>query len=201
VRTQPPNELTGAPGELVQRLIYLLDQEPPCDPLWTQNLGWPAGIKFDVSPDRDESSESFLRRYIHHLNAILRLGVDEALIVSAARAQMDKWVNERADDMHKANQERSKFRAFLTETLEDPLGIDRHREKHPDDTRSDDEIRASLRRTIDFMQPISAEDATRNWAVQEHYQAEVAQWLSDDVISEWEELRLRRIIRRHRGDA
>jgi hypothetical protein len=192
VRDETPGEVTGEPSELVHRLIYLLDQEPPCDPSWAMSLGMFAGAKLGVMPRRADTRTSFLSRFVEHIGEILKLRVDEALLVRSARAGMDRWVAS-AGDVAAIDARRAEQKRYAEEALEDPLGIDRIRREMPHMTvgKTDDEVHVELVALVEWhgFQPLSADRVSQSWSIQEHYRAEVARWLDDDVIAEWERLR------------
>ena len=191
--TDAPSEPTGAPLELLHRLVLLLDQQPALGLDWTFELGFFAGLDLGVVPAREESGSAFLTRLVEHVGAILALHVNEAVLIRASRDRMTEGIDSLAD-VGKAMLNRGDSRDLLQRMLDDPFGMDQARMDFAELTegKSDEEIRHQLLHMIQLLQPPQVEHVAEVWALRDQYRRERERFLSDDVLDTWEERKSRR---------
>lgn len=203
----------GEPGELIDRLISLLDEAPDADPQWWANLGIIVAIavgeiaRLPRDPDdppkpgtigaikaeqhgtasRDEYTGLIRER----LGALVRQGLSEAFLVRGLRDELHRWVAHMAQT-EGVDERRAQMRERLREDAEDPGAIaevrNRTAEHEPEAVGlSDEDIRQRLldMAARDHFDPLSPEDVVDKWAQMEHLERRCEELLPDSFIDDW----------------
>jgi hypothetical protein len=191
--------ITGADGELVERLVALLDRAPDDYPAWWSDYGLMVGIRvgvaLPVAYDHQAVPRSVLAESIRQQLMHLIEEVDEAFLVRALRRDLDDFAQGSADT--KAWDDRAaEFRAFQQQVIDDPEiraeWRDRMTMQRPEYAgMSDDEMIADARRTLErspMAQPVDADEAGRRWAASQAWLAASESLLGEKIIEHWKHL-------------
>jgi hypothetical protein len=207
------DEIEGLPGELVGRLIELLDNDALGEDAWFNLGSWLqefiGGSAAGSYPDRGEPpaagtlgevtsqlSEFVSRRRWFELlqgrlSELVGSGLYEPFLVRSVRDELRRMLAHLADVGY-ADRERAETRKRLERTIADPAELAAYRatlaERHPADANlNDDEVRAQLSMLLEskLLVPTSPEDAVDRWAGLDSWDKHVAAFLPDDVFDDW----------------
>jgi hypothetical protein len=213
------NDVKGLPGELLDRLIELLNSDALGDGHWSTVsfyasyfLGGRALL--DAVPDTGppvSGSVGEARRQQHEVVNRMRYfellkeridnlvtdGLEEAFLVRSVRDAVRQEL-EHVADVGAGDRSREEMRTRIEEQAEDPAGIEAFRRgltKYDPSAESltDEEIAARLRNMAKnpILGPISADEATQNWALLTHWDQQAAGLLPDTAFSQWRRRRAR----------
>lgn len=193
--------VTGADNELLDRLVFLIDQSPAREPLWWSDYGALIAVNVACSPPtgRDEAARiHFVRGLRARVEALIDAGAAEDFLVRALRMEVDDFARKRADVGGRAEQA-ERFRAHLTRVINDPAARSRWREGMAQQSpryaeMTDDQIidvaRSMLERSP-MAAEVTAEDAADAWASSEAWLSRSNELLGDHVIERWRHLSIR----------
>lgn len=202
--------VTGETGELLDRLIWILDREPVEDPHWWFNLSVIAGGQVGVFPPGSPAAGLTREQTFGSFRAgILRLveqGISEALLVRGLAGALEEWLQERADT-GRWDADAEVRRAYFERILEDPAELDAWRLRmgpgHPNGWQSDEEVRADIQKMLDestLVKKTTAEDAAERWSEAALWRRLRDQVLADAEIKEWTDLHLSKQITGRLGE-
>lgn len=195
----PDLPITGEDGELVERLVSLLDRAPEDNPSWWSDYGLMVGIRICVALPAQYDAQTVPREVLAAAirEQLLHLvdEVDEAFLVRAVRRDLDEFADRRGDT--KAyDQEVQKFRDFQQQVIDDPEVRAEWRDRLTMQRAeyagmTDDEMIEDAKRTLErspMAQPVVADEAARRWADSQAWLTASRQAVGDDVIEHWKHL-------------
>jgi hypothetical protein len=211
------NEVEGRPGELLDRLIELLNSDELGNDEWYNVSSWATyfvggqtlrNVVPDTGPPMPGSvgemrrqqhavvsREEYFELIRERLGDLVADGLEEAFLVRSVRDAVRAMLESMAD-VGKGDRNREEMRTLLEQQAEDPAAIAAFRamlaERNPSaETLSDEEVAARLRdmARLPHLQPTSPEEATQKWTVLTRWDQQAASLLPDAVFDEW---RLRR---------
>jgi hypothetical protein len=205
-------EIKGAQGELIDRLIALLTSDALGEGMW-YNVGRYAEVFVGgealsrVEPDtgRDPtpgsvgemmrrehlvvSREQWFEMIRDRLRDLVESGMDEAFLVRSIRDGIRPLLD---PEIGEVDRNRAKAREHMERMLEDPVELAAFRARLVKDDPSseklsDEEVSARLRRMAEnkLLRPMSAEDARDAWATLANWDGQVALLLPDRSFDEW----------------
>lgn len=211
------NGLEGRPGELLDRLVELLDNDALGEGAW-YDLSFRVSFLVGgralnrVLPDRGPpvpgsvgemirqqhevvSREGYFELVRERLGQLVRYGVEEAFLVRSLKADIRQYLESMAD-IETVNRKREAHRMEIERIAEDPVAIAEFRAAVADrdplaESLSDDEIAARLRNMTRLLHSASPDEAVNKWALLEHWNQQAAYLLPETLISEWSGLSYR----------
>jgi hypothetical protein len=212
------DEIAGKPGELLVRLVDLLNCDALGNKAWydlsSYALFFLGGKALDhVVPDtgvdplpgtvgeemrqtnRVVSRETYFEMIGQRLLDLVAGGLEEAFLVRSVRDAVRREVEFMAD-VGTGDRNRAEIRAHIERRAEDPAEVAAFRAllatRDPSaEMRSDDEIAARLREMAAHLAPTSPDGALARWALLTHWDEQATSFLPDAVFDEWR-LRLAR---------
>jgi hypothetical protein len=195
--------VTGADGELIERLLALLEREPPGTHLWAAKLapvlgaqlgGCLAPLHLDVGIAYDEATlgaavregrksvalSVYLAEMRNRLKELVASGMSESFVVVAARNYLSDFLGRMAD-LETFQQQRDEQQNALLRRMDAP------------DT--DEETIADLRRILEVVQATGLDEPAARVADKGAW-ADASTLVSDDVIDEWSLLRWELLLRK-----
>jgi hypothetical protein len=214
-------EIKGAQGELIDRLIALLNGDALGEGMW-YNVGRYAQMFLGgaalnrVDPDTGEepapgslgelirrarqvvSREQWFDVIRGRLDDLVQSGMYEAFLVRSIRDSIRRFLDYSGADIAEGERNRAEMREKIQRMLEDPAELAAFRTLLADadpsaEVLSDDEVYARLRNMAEssLFRPTSADDATERWVVLDNWDRQVDALLPDRVFSEWTQLAMR----------
>jgi hypothetical protein len=205
-------EIQGRPGELVDRLMTLIRDDPEFDPNWWADIGVVvASLIGGIEPEpltepppppgsagakmRERygaaSKEDYTGLLRDRLMELVSLGVSEDFLVRAARNELARWMTAMADT-GEADRRRAAMRESMREIGRDPQGLTRYREvfarTNPEAAQwSDDQIAERLREMASkpLLDATTADTAIDRWAAKSHFDRRAEQLLAEAEIERW----------------
>jgi len=206
------DEIEGAQGELIDRLIDILNDDGEWYEFSTYAVGFLGGeVLQRAVPDtgreptpntygwwrrlfgdpvaRDEYFELIQDRFVELVNS----GLDEEFLVQSVRDGIRQILVNMAD-VGEVDRKNAEMKADIGRMLEDPAEFAAFRARlaaSGNEVPGDEQITARLRRMAEaeVLRPLSADAVADRWATLETWDNKVALLLSDDVFEQW--LRLR----------
>jgi len=203
----------GHPGELIDRLIDLLNSDALGDGEWS-NVSFYAvyflggrtlrSVLPDTGPPvpgsvgemrRQEQEVVNRARYFElireRLGELVANGLEEAFLVWSVRDAIRQMLESMAD-VGTGDRNREEMRTLLERQAEDPAAIAAFRatlaEREPSAEKlSDEEVAARLRNMarLPLLQPTSPDEAAQKWAMLTHWDQQAAALLPDATFDEW----------------
>jgi hypothetical protein len=208
------SDLNGVQGELIDRLIDLLDNAALGERMWyevglyAEGLIGGAALK-GVVPDTGKeptpgtvgesvrqqsqlvSREQWFELIQERLIELVQSGIYEPFLVRSIRNEIRRLLADLADTGEK-DRTQAQMREALERALADPAELAalraRRTERDPSVAAlSDEEIAAQLRRMLEspLLLPTSADEALDRWAAVSEWDRQVAVLLSDEVFDNW----------------
>jgi hypothetical protein len=212
------NPIEGQPGELLDHLTQLLNNDALGDGGWYNIssyvevfLGGRAlhSVVPDTGPPMPGSVGEMMRqqhevvsreRYFElvreRLGELVAVGLEEAFLVRSVRDAVRQEL-EFMTDTGQADRNREEIRAFIERQAEDPAKISEFRamlaEEDPSaDQLTDGEIAERLRNMTKRLLPTSADEAVQKWGLLTRWDQQAADLLPDAIFAEWRQRRYRR---------
>jgi hypothetical protein len=205
-------DIEGRPGELIDRLMTLIGNDPEFDPNWWADTGVMVasligGIEpmplTDPPPPPGTAGAKMRERYgtapkaeymkllRNRVMDLVSLGVSEDFLVRAVRNELARWFTAMADT-GAADERRAAMRESLQEISEDPGRLERYREAlaraNPEAAEwSDDQVAERLRETASkpLLDPTTADAAVDRWTAKNHFDRCAKELLADAEIERW----------------
>jgi hypothetical protein len=216
------DEIEGLPGELVDRLIDLMNSDALGERAWydvtsyatvfiggtalqtavpdTGGTPAPGTVGEHIRQSGELASrEEYFELIRDRLRELVANGVEEAFLVRSLRDAVHQMLEHMAD-VGAGDRKRAELRDHFLRTADDPARIAAFRARLAEsdasaETLSDDEVAAMLRQTAggDFLGPTSPESAVERWAMLTRWDEQVASLLPDAAFEEWHLRRLRKL--------
>lgn len=209
-RGEQMEELRGRPGELLDRLVELLNSDALGERGWsnvsrlaTFFLG---GMLSSVVPDTGPpvpgsvgeamqglyevvSRETYFELIRERLGELVSSGLEEEFLARSVRDAIRQRLESLADT-GKADSNREKSRRYLEKLVEDPAGLEEGRRiiaaSDPSaETLSDDQIVQELHELAGMFLPTSPDEAVDKWALLTNWNEQATSLLSDVILDEW----------------
>ena len=209
----PDDEIEGLQGELIDRLIRVLNNDALGGSLWYDVGVWAqalvGGAGAAALPDIGQepvsgtvgvlmmrgrqrvSRDEWFERLEGRLSELVLSGMDEAFLVRGIRDEIRRKLAH-AGDAGSVDRDRAELRMHIRHLLDDPASLSAFRadvaERDPSAAvLSDDEFSARLQRILEGpgFRPISAGDAADWVSALTCWDAQVFSLLSNDVIDLW----------------
>lgn len=194
--------VTGAPGELVDLFLKLIDRSPDRNPYWWYDYGQMVLGNFTAGfiPEGMDS-DSAMSAVREVLESAIDAGIREDFLIKALRHHLDAFVRNRQDPAV-FNRHADEMRRRMEDVIECPTALVRWREArakvNPDYARkTDEEVIADARRTLESSvttRHVSADDAVERWADAEEWWTISSDLLPDVVFEHWSRLNIRRDV-------
>lgn len=204
----------GVRGELIERLIAVLDDEPDVAPEWWHNLGVIVAMnvgrihRVPLNPDQPFPPGSVGAQQVERYGGATRTeymallreralhlvadGVTEDFLVRALRDELLRWAARMADT-EGVDERRTEMREGLRRRADDPDAIagfrDSLADRNPEYANlSNDEIRQMMldMAAKSHLDPLGPEHVTNHWAVQQRLQHRCEEVLGDETIDAWQ---------------
>jgi hypothetical protein len=214
----PAEEIKGEPGELIDRIITLLDNDALGEHMW-YNVGRYAEMFLGgaalsrVDPDTGKepapgsvgelmrrgrqvvSREQWFELIRGRFGELVQSGMNEAFLVRSVRDSIRPLLDYSGPEISESERNRAETREHIQRMLEDPAELAAFRtlraDKDPSaEALSDDEVKAQLRRMVEgrLLRPMSADDVSDRWVALENWDRQTDSFLPDRVFSEWTHL-------------
>jgi hypothetical protein len=207
------DEIEGRPGELLDHLIELLNNDALGEGEWysvsfyvTHFLGGRTlgSVMPDTGPpvpgsvaeqrrQRHEvvSRETYFELIRERLGELVANGLEEAFLARSVRDAVRQMLESLAD-VGTGDRNREEIRTQIEHDAEDPAAIAAFRTKLAEmdpsaETLSDEEVAARLRNMarLPVLQPTSPDEAAQKWALLTRWDQQAASLLPDAVFGEW----------------
>jgi hypothetical protein len=205
----------GEPGELIDRLITLLDNDALGERMWynvgqyTQMyLGGTALSRIDVDTGEEPTPGSvgeLIRRGRHvvsreqwfevirgRLEDLVRSGMYEVFLVRSVRDSIRRSLDYTEANIAEGERNRAETREHIQRMLEEPAEFAAFRTMLADadpsaGALSDDEVYGRLRDMSESrpLRPASVDNASKRWVMLDSWDRQVETVLPDRVFSEW----------------
>jgi hypothetical protein len=166
--------INGAPGELVDLFIELLDRETELDAHWWYNYGsltllrFTAGF-FPQGMERDDAMGG-LREVLEQ--AVSQGQVAEDFLIRSLKHDLDDFVRGK-EDPSIYNAHATRMREVMEDVIQDPVARERWRRSMAGvdskyASKTDEELVADARRTLEksvTTRPLSADEVAGRWAM------------------------------------
>lgn len=208
------SDINGDRGDLIDRLIELLDNDALGEGMWyevglfAQGLLGGAALRSAVPDTGKEPApgtvgeavrqrsrlvtrEQWFELMQDRLVELVRSGIYEPFLVRSIRDEMRRLLADLADT-GEGDRKRAQIREPMERALADPAELAAYRARIAEydpsfAALSDEEIAADLRRRLEspLYAPISADDALDRWAAVSAWDKQVAVLLTDEVFDRW----------------
>jgi hypothetical protein len=194
--------ITGAPEELIDRLMTLLDRSPAEEPHWWSDYGFmvmvPIGASSAGIPDRDQPGDRdrFIADLRRQLVRLCDVGIDEGFLVTSVIRYLDEWADGRGD-VARHNERMTRMRERLQHVIDDPVALASFRRTMahtPSGERtaamSDEELIADIRRSLETgpFRVADLDEALSRWSAADGWREARGELLPDSAIERWESL-------------
>jgi hypothetical protein len=207
VHARSHRPISGAPGELVDLFIELLDRETELDPHWWYNYGsltllrFTAGF-FTKSMDRDTAIGA-LREVLEQ--AVNQGQVAEDFLIRSLKHDLDDFVRGKEDPAI-YNAHTARMREVMEDVIQDPIARARWRRSMAGvdpkyASKTDEELIADARRTLEnsvTTRPLSADEVAGRWAESNEWWQLSEHLLPDSIFEHWSRLNTQRAINESR---
>jgi len=214
----PAEEIKGEPGELIDRIITLLDNDALGEHMWydvgryaEMFLGGAALSRVDPDTGQEPapgsagelmrrgrqvvSREQWFELIRGRFGELVQSGMNEAFLVRSVRDSIRPLLDYSGTKIGESERNRAETCEHFQRILEDPAELAAYRtlqaDKDPSaEALSDDEVKAQLRRMVEgrLLRPMSADDVSDRWVALENWDRQTDSFLPDRVFSEWTHL-------------
>ena len=163
------SSLTGEDGELVERLCYTLNQACARYAYAAEVVSQAClciGAPVQRTEIQAQDYDSMLAYLAEQALQLVDLGVSESFLICALRDQLTKLIDE-SSDVGSINRKRAEMLEEIGEELSPSM--------------------------VSSLQPMEADEVSGGWALQEFWVTASTENLSDRLIDDWYQLRLRRL--------
>lgn len=181
--------ITGADGELLTRLEQALRARSSGKSILA-DASVVLAVKLGISRAEYKNPDNFPEELVSKAKRLIALGLLESFIVISIRNEVSRWFKS-FSSFDGADERRTGIRNDLQSILDDEVRFQAFRqaliEKDPSGGgKTEDEVRESLRKMIQFAHPVGATEVAEAWSLEQHWSASCASYLSDEAISAWE---------------
>lgn len=209
------DEIEGLPGELIDRLIEVLNNDALGDRSWydvgIRAHSFVGGSAARTFPDTGEepapgtvgelvrrgrqlvSRDEWFEHLQGRLTELVMSGMSELFLVRSIRDEVRRALAD-AGNLGEADQNRADMRERIEHLLDHPADLASYRadlaERDPSVAAlSDEEFSTRLRGMLEFsgFSPVSAEEAVDRWGTLNNWDGQVALLLSDSVLGDWQD--------------
>ncbi|MEU9347609.1 hypothetical protein AB0D74_41075 [Streptomyces sp. NPDC048278] len=183
-----PDPISGSPGELINRLFIALAPSVHAESVAVVRLGAELGLSIPRPWDPDR----YLQQVRRTAQTLLETGVSESFVVRSVRDSATRAF--RPADFAAVDENRAALRAQLERVLADESAFAEYRAEVVDKSaagrnQTDEQVKAQILKLLgsSFVEPVRADEVTRDWADEESWRKACRLYLSEEDIEEWEQ--------------